>query len=53
VTKNSSIVITKPFQRRSIDEWGDLSVEIRPPPLPRLKRPQPPARMFNPRSQEI
>ena len=53
VTKNSSIVITKPFQRRSIDEWGDLSVEIRPPPLPPLKRPQPPARIFNPRRQDI
>ena len=52
-SKNSSIVIAKPFERRSIKEWGSMRIEILPPPLPPQKRPHPPARIFNPRSQEI
>ncbi len=51
--QNSTIILKKPFYRRSLDEWGDLNVEIMPPPLPPLKRPQPPPRIFNPRGESI
>jgi len=52
--ENSTIVLKKPFHRRSLDEWGDLNVEIIPPPLPRLKLPPAaPPRIFNPRSPSI
>ena len=49
VRRNSTIILKNPFYRRSLEEWGDLNVEIVPPPLPPLKRPQPPPRIFNPR----
>ncbi len=50
---NSTIVLRNPFYRRSFDEWGDLNVEIVPPPLPRIKRPRMPPRIFNPREKSI
>lgn len=53
VRKNSTILLKKPFYRRSLEEWGDLNVEITPPPLPPQKRPQPPPRVFNPREESI
>lgn len=51
--RNSTIILRKPFYRRSLEEWGDLNVEIIPPPLPRLKKPQAPPRIFNPREKSI
>ncbi len=53
VRNRSTILLKDPFFRRSLEEWGDLNVEINPPPLPPLKRPQPPARVFNPRGEDI
>ncbi len=53
VKRNSTIVLRKPFWRRSLDEWGDLNVEITPPPLPPQKRPPLPPRFFNPREKSI
>jgi len=50
VRKNSTIIIKEPFYRRSMDEWGDLNVEIIPPPLPPQKLPPALApKVFNPR----
>ena len=50
VRKNSTIIIKEPFYRRSMDEWGDLNVEIIPPPLPPQKLPPGMApKVFNPR----
>ena len=53
VRQNSTVVLKNPFLRRSLEEWGDLNVEIIPPPLPRLKLPQPPSQIFNPRDTKI
>ena len=53
VRKRSTILLKKPFFRRSLEEWGDLNVEINPPPLPPLKRPPLPPRVFNPRGEDI
>lgn len=53
VKRNSTIVLRKPFWRRSLDEWGDLNVEIIPPPLPPQKNPPPAPRFFNPRDRSI
>jgi len=50
---HSTVVLDKPFQRRSLEEWGDVNVEIVPPPQPPLKHPPPPARVFNPRGKQI
>ncbi len=53
VRKRSTILLKKPFYRRSLEEWGDLNVEIKPPPLPPLKKPPLPPRVFNPRGENI
>ncbi len=53
VRQNSMVVIKNPFYRRSFEEWGDLNVEIYPPPLPPQKRPPLPPRIFNPREGSI
>ncbi len=54
VRDNSTIILKKPFYRKSLDEWGDLNVDIMPPPLPPQKLfPQAPPRIFNPRSKSI
>ena len=50
---NSTVVLENPFQRRSPKEWGDLNVEIVPPPLPPAKHPPPTPRFFNPRGDRI
>ena len=53
VRDNSTVILKDPFYRRSLEEWGDLNGEIIPPPLPPLKRPQLPPRVFNPRDGSI
>ncbi len=53
VRQNSALVIDKPFQKRSVEDWGDLNVEIIPPPVPPFKRPQSPNRIINPREFKI
>lgn len=53
IRRNSTIVLKKPFFRKSLDEWGDLNIEIIPPPLPPQKKVQPPPRIYNPRKQNI
>ena len=53
VRRNSTIVLNNPFWRRSFEEWGDLNVEIIPPPLPPQKKPPLPPRFFNPREKSI
>ena len=54
VRENSTIVLKNPFYRKSLDEWGDLNVDIIPPPLPPQKRyPSAPPRIFNPRDRGI
>ena len=50
---NSSVTLDNPFQRRSLEEWGDLNVEIVPPPLPPAKHPPAPPQFFNPRGDQI
>ncbi len=53
VRGNSTVVLEDPFQRRSPEEWGDLNVEIMPPPRPPMKHPPAPPRFFNPRGNQI
>ena len=53
VRRNSRVIIRRPFYRRSFEEWGDLNVEIIPPPLPPQKLPPMPPRIFNPRDKSI
>ncbi len=49
----ASVIIKNPFSRRSLEERGGVTVEIIPPPLPPLKKPVTPPRVFNPRQPEI
>lgn len=49
----SSLVITDPFSKRSLEERGGVSVEIIPPATQPLKKPVVPPRVYNPRSPEI
>ncbi len=53
VRRNSTVLLRKPFYRRSFEEWGDLNIEILPPPLPPQKKPPLPPRAFNPREKNI
>ena len=54
VRRRAGIVITKPFFKKSLEEQGDLNIEIRPPPTPPLKgTPPPPPQIFNPREKKV
>jgi hypothetical protein len=54
VRENSTIVLKNPFYRKSLEEWGDLNVDILPPPLPPLKAfPSDPPKILNPRKDSI
>ncbi len=54
VRENSTIILKNPFYRKSLEEWGDLNVDILPPPLPPQKAfPSSPPRIFNPRNESI
>jgi hypothetical protein len=45
--------IQNPFSRRSWTNQGEINVEIVRPPVPPLKHPPPPPRIFNPREQQV
>jgi hypothetical protein len=53
VRKNSTVILKNPFFRKNLDEWGDLNIEIIPPPYPPQKQAPPPPRLYNPRKQNI
>lgn len=53
IRNRGSVVLNKPFTKRSNTERGSLSIEIKPPPTLPLKPPQLPPRIFNPRGQQI
>ena len=46
VKQDGKVEMRDPFSKRSLQDWGDLSVEIIPPPVPPMKLPQipPPVR---------
>ncbi len=49
----SSVIVTNPFSKRSLEERGGITVEIIPPATQPLKKPTIPPRVYNPRSPEI
>ena len=54
VQKNSNVVLRHFFPRQSLDDYGDLNVEIVPPPVPPQKPPYTsPPRVVNPRERTI
>ena len=53
VIARSTVVIDRPFNRKSLDDLGDFNVDVILPPMPPMKKPPPPARVFNPRGQSI
>ena len=42
VKQDGKVEMRDPFSKRSLQDWGDLSVEIIPPPNPPMKLPQTP-----------
>ena len=53
VQTRAQVVLKKPFAKKSLEEKGALSIEIIPPASQPLKPPQVPARVYNPRAQDI
>jgi hypothetical protein len=54
VGQNGNVVLRNFFSRQSLDDYGDLNVEIVPPPVPPQKPPYAsPPRVFNPREKAI
>lgn len=53
IRHNSTVVMKKPFFRKSLEELGDLNAHIVPPKLPPQKKPPLPPQIFNPRVQGI
>jgi len=54
VSKNSSVVIPTPFSPKSLEELGNMNIQIIPPPIPPTKTPPfAKPRVFNPRKQDI
>lgn len=47
--KNGTVILRKPFYRRSFDEAGQMNVEVVLPSLPNIKPPPFPPKIFNPR----
>lgn len=45
--------IDNPFSRHSWTNQGEINVELVRPPVPPLKLPQPPPRIFNPRERQV
>lgn len=53
VQSRAQVVLKKPFAKKSLEDKGSLSIEIIPPATLPLKPPQVPARVYNPRAQDI
>jgi hypothetical protein len=53
VKQDGRVEMKNPFSKRSLQDWGDLSVEIIPPPIPPLKLPKTPPKTVNPRGQKV
>ena len=53
VQRRATVVLKKPFAKKSLQEKGALSIKIVPPASAPLKPPQVPARAYNPRAQDI
>lgn len=51
--KRAGLIIKKPFSKRGLQDRGEISIEIIPPPAPPLKKPVTPPRIYNPRSPQI
>ena len=49
IRRNATVVLKKPFIRKSENEMGDLNAHVIPPPMPPQKLPTVPPRVFNPR----
>lgn len=49
----SSVILSNPFSKRSLEDRGGPSIEIIPPPTLPLKKPVIPPRVYNPREREI
>lgn len=49
IRQNATVVLEKPFIRKSENEMGDLNAYVLPPPMPPQKLPTVPPRVFNPR----
>ena len=45
VKQDGKVEMRDPFSKRSLQDWGDLSVEIIPPPTPPMKLPQTPPKV--------
>lgn len=53
VRRGATIVLRKPFFRKSTEDLGSLNMQIVPPPMPPQKRPPMPPQIFNPRQKAI
>lgn len=53
VQSRAQVVLKKPFAKKSLEDKGSLSIEIIPPATLPSKPPRVPARVYNPRSQDI
>lgn len=53
VKQDGKVEMQDPFSKRSLQDWGDLSVEIIPPPIPPMKLPQTPPPAINPREEKV
>lgn len=54
VQQHGDVVLRHFFSRQALDDYGDLNVEIVPPPVPPQKPPySSPPRVFNPREKAI
>jgi hypothetical protein len=53
VRRGGIIILRKPFYRKSLEDLGELNVDIHPPPLGPQKKPPMPPQIFNPREEKI
>jgi len=53
LANNAVMFIEAPFQRRNLQDWGEVNIEIQRPPLPPQKLPKFPPRIINPREFKI